>query len=316
MKKILFTLFAVLSISSFAKTNDYNFYLKGGIVYGNGEKLQKSIVNFSETAKENETIKGLMTLSETMLSRGSFKDYINDPTSKAALKDGIELFKDNVLDKSNNKINYILNFEATKNINENVEFGVGTAYIYNAKRGIKLSNEEIATIGKESLDSKVEKLDGKESVGTIFYKKITQQASGLKLDLKEPKYDILPFYLTTKYNFTALNKNVKPYIKADFGYAIPVNIKNISADLGKLKTGDSIAIQLLKNFSETFLSAMQIKVKGGIYLGISAGVEYNRLLTELGIFYIGGKVNLKSGSIESETDTSDVQVMLKVGYKF
>lgn len=153
-------------------------------------------------------------------------------------------------------------------------------------------------------------------MGEIFYKKITTEGSGLKLDLVEPKYDIIPIYFTAKYNFKGLHKDLIPYAKVDLGYAIPVNVKGLNADFGNLKQGDSVSLQILSNAGKSAIESLKTTATGGVYVGAAAGVEYKRFLAELGVTYIGGKIKYASGNITSETNTSDVQMMLKFGYRF
>lgn len=313
MKKTLLLVATLASISSFALGGGYNLYVKGGIVYGNGDKLKESVVDFG-----NEVVKNVSPIVNAFsgnMKTGSFKDYITDENIPN-IKEGMEVFKENILSKSKNKINGTVSLEVTKDVTNNLELGVGISYIYNTKREVKLSNKDIAKIGKESLDSKVKKLENKESMGEIFYKKITTEGSGLKLDLVEPKYDIIPIYFTAKYNFKGLHKDLIPYAKVDLGYAIPVNVKGLNADFGNLKQGDSKFLQILSNFGKSAIESLKTTATGGVYVGAAAGVEYKRFLAELGVTYIGGKIKYASGNITSETNTSDVQMMLKFGYRF
>lgn len=312
MRKMLLLITTLASITSYA-SGGYNFYVKGGIVYGNGDKLKESVVDFGNGI--DKAISPMVGLMSGQLKKGSFKDYITDE-NMPKIKEGLGVFKENILSKSKNKINGVVSLEATKNISENLELGVGISYIYNTKREIKLSNEDIAKIGKESLDSKVKKIENKDSMGTIFYNKITKEASGFKLELVEPKYDIIPIYFTAKYNFKGLHKDIVPYVKGDLGYAIPVNVSVVKADFGTLKKGDSLVMQVLKNFGDAAIKDLKTTAIGGVYVGAAAGVEYKRFLTELGVTYIGGKIKYQSGNIKGETNTSDVQMMLKFGYRF
>lgn len=107
----------------------YNLYVKGGIVYGNGDKLKESVVDFG-----NEVVKNVLPTGNafSVIKNGSFKDYITD-ANIPKIKEGMEVFKENILSKSKNKINGTVSLEVTKDVTNNLELGVGISYIYNTK---------------------------------------------------------------------------------------------------------------------------------------------------------------------------------------
>lgn len=99
-------------------------------------------------------------------------------------------------DKENKKITdgkpdslgYEFGIEYTRNINKNLELGLGTLYQSNSK-----------------LKSYTVEKDVKSQIG---------------------KYDSLPVYFTTKYSFDEFENGVKPYLKGNLGYSFNFNEKN------------------------------------------------------------------------------------------
>lgn len=95
--------------------------------------------------------------------------------------------KQKLTDGKANSPEYELGLEFTKNLNENVEVGIGLAYQFNSKL--------------------------KEYKGSDYTSKMG-------------KYDTLPLYIIGKYKFDSFDNGITPYLKANLGYSFNFNEKD------------------------------------------------------------------------------------------
>lgn len=84
--------------------------------------------------------------------------------------------------------------------------------------------------------------------------------AGVKLKASVDRYDSIPLYIVSKYNFNAFENGIKPYLKANLGYSF-------NLDKGSLKLdGEKIA---------------DMKMDDGVYFGIGGGIEYQNFFVDL-----------------------------------
>lgn len=167
---------------------------------------------------------------------------------------------------------YSFNVEATKNLNKYVEFGVGTGIIFNKHLSYSYEGQN----------------DSNQAIGIVKVKTVANNQ--------------IPVYLTTKLNFS--NSDVKPYIKADLGYAFNAKLKNFEYDEKIILPEDQVIDEVKSK-------------NGGLYAGIAAGIEYKNVIVELNAKYAGYAIELKHvGQQKSYTFKGNKTVGLSLGYKF
>lgn len=168
---------------------------------------------------------------------------------------------------TNDKGGFEFGVEATREILPNFELGLGVSY---QDHGKPEKNRD--TIGEQ----------GTYEFGNSGYKS-------------------LPVYLTAKYNLP-LESNVKPYLKADFGYSFNFDEKDIEG----YKVGGNK------------LTGLSSSIDNGIYYGIGGGVEYKNFVVEL--MYKANTTDVKynfQGFPERYKKSYDyTRTTLSVGYKF
>lgn len=132
---------------------------------------------------------------------------------------------------------YSFNVDITKNVGDYIELGVGTGYIHNKQYTYDFKYKLNAASPETTTNAKVFAIDN------------------------------VPLYATAKVKFS--KGNIKPYIKADLGYAFNVKYKHFKYADTKLDHTGNLHIN------------NKLEDKGGVYVGASAGIEaYN--------FYIEG----------------------------
>lgn len=326
MKKSLI-LFTILSISTLAAVDEYNFYLKGGIVYGNGKAFNKSFVTLAnkmvdekglEILKTNNTLSSLMT------------NATDGEKNKKGLVDIMKMSNETFFTNKTKKLNYNLSFETTKNINENLELGLGISYIYNKNRNMLIKKDNIVKEIHKIIDNVKVKYNTTQLNGLtgLFDNSQGKFDPNLKLTFTEAKYNSLPIYATVKYNFDKNKEfNFKPYVKLDVGYSFNFATKpklKVEGDLYKeFQKDDGSKINAYSDLNKKIveetqkaLANLKTTANGGLYTGVFVGAEYNNFLTELGMTYIGGKINYELDGKKGSTPTSSWQAIFNVGYKF
>lgn len=113
------------------------------------------------------------------------------------------------------------------------------------------------------------------------------------VDTSGVQYSSIPVYVTGKYNFF-LNSEARPYLKANLGYSF-------NFDSSDLET---------KNTVNDDIEKTSIDVKGGLYWGIGAGIEYKDYTIEL--IYAINKCKVSGSKKRADYD----RLSLSVGYKF
>lgn len=107
-------------------------------------------------------------------------------------------------------------------------------------------------------------------------------------------YKSLPIYAVAKYNIP-LESNVKPYLKADFGYSFNFDEKDLKGDRERIKTS----------------------IDDGLYYGLGGGVEYNNFIVELMYKVNKAEIQYKAkGNTSPKFDYDYSRTTLSVGYKF
>ena len=145
---------------------------------------------------------------------------------------------------------YEFAIEATKNLTDKIEFGLGIAY---QKHG----DPE----GKSFYDDYIE--NDYEVSGTEKY--------------DVPGYTSIPLYVTLKYKFDAIN-NFIPYVKGNIGYSFNIDdgdAKYSDTDIG-INVNDKKDIIV-----DSYESKYDIDMEDGLYYGIGAGFEYNNFTMDL-----------------------------------
>lgn len=158
-------------------------------------------------------------------------------------------------------LGYELAIEGTQNVTDSLELGIGIAY-----QGHNKNKEFTFKDGNDTLKSKI------------------------------AKYNSIPLYLTSKYNFDT-NNNFKPYIKANLGYSFNINAN-------KTKVTDNTGTENLKT-----------KVKNGLYTGIGAGAEYNNYLVDIMYQTNFAKASFSGIDNNSKSKLNYSRITLSVGYK-
>lgn len=208
---------------------------------------------------------------------------------------------------------YNLSLEATKDINKNLEVGLGIAYKTNKaavydidKVAKKTENVEKQLRGEQSLGEK-------EVLASILPAglKSIQGAGNHGKNIIDFSYNSIPVYLTAKMNLGDDN-NFKPYIKADLGYSFNIlknpQIDYVADNKSKNKEIPSKEIENeLKNFGFDE-SKDQLKVSNSLYLAGAIGAEYNNFIGEISASYTPAKI--------LGLDYSNFTVGANIGYKF
>ena len=114
--------------------------------------------------------------------------------------------------------------------------------------------------------------------------------------IKNTGYKSLPLYAVAKYNIP-LGTNVKPYLKADLGYAYNFGEKDA------IETWDG--------------PIAKTSVDNGLYYGLGAGIEYNNFVVELMYKVNRAKVQHEyNGAKSSKFDYEYSRTTLSFGYRF
>ncbi len=167
--------------------------------------------------------------------------------------------------KETDTVGYEVALEGTVEVIENVEVGLGIAY---QKHG-KSKSGSYSIIG----------------VNDVVETMNTQVAS----------FDSVPVYTVLKYNFPIDGTEIKPYLKANFGYSFNMKKGSSKADgVGTLET----------------------KISNGLYYGAGIGVEYQNFFLDAMYQINEAKAALKDTDIEMKKDYDYSRVTLGFGYKF
>ena len=170
-----------------------------------------------------------------------------------------------------NTISPSLFLETTYNVLPQTELGVGMGYI--KRKGFDY--EAIWRVNNNFESMKKGQNLGKE----------TYQVN---------RYSSVPVYLTLKQNYP-LNQDINAYLKTDLGYSFN-KIRNtqyqLYSDIGK-NAGE------FDKFSE---SPVDFRVKNGLYVGFSLGIEYKALLAEIGYYHTNSAI-----TVTSQNDRDDLR---------
>lgn len=175
--------------------------------------------------------------------------------------------------------------EATKEVYQGLELGLGVAYQDHGKPEKYTEVEDKTTVTDYWID-----------------------------EYKMTGYTSIPLYVTAKYNFKAIN-NFVPYIKANIGYSF----NDAKDDLEYV--GNLYDSQTDKWIDDDYGTA-DVKVKDGLYCGIGGGFEYNNFTVDLMYQLNKAKAEI---SFYDDTDNTTYKLKddfdysrftLSFGYKF
>lgn len=105
-------------------------------------------------------------------------------------------------------------------------------------------------------------------------------------------YNSIPVYATAKLNIYD-QEGIRPYVKGDVGY---------SFNTGYTETTGIDKVKEFKN------------LKGGLYVGAAAGVEYQNFIGEVSVKYSGAKATL-ADDVKNLVNLGNATVSANVGYK-
>lgn len=192
------------------------------------------------------------------------------------------VYEEDMSTEKADEFSYEFAVEATRNLTDNLEFGLGVAY---QKHG--------APNGTREYD------DFYNAQGKIEHYKAEYDMKG---------YTSIPLYLTLKYNFNAIN-NFVPYIKGNLGYSF-------NEEDGDITYTES---NLTQKTSEGY--KFGVDMNNGLYYGIGAGFEYNNFTIDL-MYQVNeatAKLTDKDPGYEYRTIEQDCnysRLTLSFGYKF
>lgn len=175
--------------------------------------------------------------------------------------------------------------EATKEVYQGLELGLGVAYQDHGKPKKYVEVEDKTTV----VDYWVDEYEMKG-------------------------YTSIPLYLTAKYNFKPIN-NFVPYVKANIGYSF-----NDSKD--DFKFGGCQYNSQTDEFLDSGYDTADTKVKNGLYCGIGGGFEYNNFTVDLMYQLNKAKAEMTFSDAKGNTtyelkdDFDYSRVTLSFGYRF
>lgn len=298
MKKVLIGLFSLLSMTAFAE--GYNVYVRGGVNFFAGmPDLKKAYIDAQKKSLDDE-----LKARKLPLDRRNKVEELNNnlmDSFDAALPMEKKYIK-----------GYNLSLEGTKNVNENIELGLGVAYRINKAVDYKFNSKTLT----DKLNSEIKEA-GKDFFNKEFFTKNN-------LVLRSLSYNSIPVYVTAKYNLGTFNE-FKPYVKADLGYSF-----NILNDEIALKGNTKAIKEQLEN--DIVLSGFigknitdihsETKISNGLYIGGAVGTEYKNFIVELAGSYINAeatssvKFNKNEYAGEMKLSIPIYNIGLNVGYKF
>lgn len=300
MKKYLFGLMAILSLTSFAKTH---FYVGAGVNYN-------ADTTFVKAYKKIKT----KQLSATK----DFSDS-NKLTQYILTKTLIETVKE---DKARFYKNLHLKLEVTTDVSDNLELGAGIKYFADTQPQVNIEAKEFikkAEKIKEELGNKVNN-GNKANIENMLKIKDAIKEGKYTVDL--PSHNSIPLYLTAKYNFRNVSDTFTPYVKADFGYAINLEPKEMKDTFNyKLSQETRENKETMKEFEDAAKTSngadKAFSVSHSFYTAVAVGTEYKNFFGELGLAFIGGKTTQTLNGVKLLTiPNPEIKTTFTVGYKF
>lgn len=175
--------------------------------------------------------------------------------------DNIALESRKASNGSTDGLGYEIALEGTKNINQNIEFGLGIAY---------------------QRHSDLDSYFGKDWSGPKTF--------------KVKRYDSIPIYLISKYNFNQFNNGLKPYLNINLG--ISFNMSDGDTQRGNNK--------------------IEADVADGLYFGVGGGIEYRNFFIDLMYKMNTGEIGHSYSEYKElyKNDMNYSRVTLGFGYKF
>lgn len=212
---------------------------------------------------------GLVTLSFVSLASEGTNLYLSTGVDMFGKFDrvsykGVETISFNK--EENDKGGFELTVEATREFYPNLELGLGISYQDHGKP---------------------EKATTRTAYGTY-----TVENTG---------YKSIPIYAVAKYNIP-IESNIKPYLKANFGYSFNYDESDIKAYNGTTKLPDDSAVWL----------------DDGIYYGLGGGIEYNNFIVEL-MYKVNraeSEITIMGGSEKIKEKYDYSRTTLSFGYRF
>ena len=189
---------------------------------------------------------------------------------------------------------YEFAIEATKSLNDKVEFGLGIAY---QKHG----DPE----GKSFYDS------------DTYYTGDKEYDNDWTAKYDVPGYISIPLYVTLKYKFDAVN-NFIPYVKGNIGYSFNIDDGDATCTETDVYTNVADKKDVIVN-SDKY--KYDVDMKDGLYYGVGAGFEYNNFTMDLmyQVTEATAEITDKEPGYENRVYKEDFnysRVTLSFGYKF
>ncbi len=234
-------------------------------------------------------------------------------------QEGSEEVKYELIREDSSKNGFEVSLEVTTPIYSNFDFGFGIAYQRHGK--LVSADKEFSGYTSSNVDGYIE-IENEGSTIYEYYSYYVQIPYDLGIQQlleEDTPYDSLPLYLTARYNFMSY-KNIKFYLKGNFGYSLNVNEPDrltldpnaefeeyindaselIGLDLAEYladSTGiplsdviaspeysaelEKIRAGVADDISRGFSKYVDVDVENGLYWGAGFGFEYSNWIAEL-----------------------------------
>ena len=200
---------------------------------------------------------GLAVISSMAMAAEGTNLYLKTGADISGKFDKVNILGENANKSESDRLGFDLTAEVTKEVYPNLELGLGLSYQDHGRP------EYIR--------------NGNDKVQNTGYKS-------------------LPIYGVAKYNIP-LESNIKPYLKADLGYAYNFGEKDA------IETWDG--------------PIAKTSVDNGLYYGLGAGIEYNNFLFEVMYKVNKADINYSFNDGEKLKKSYDYsRTTLSIGYKF
>ena len=234
-------------------------------------------------------------------------------------QEGFEEVKYELIREDSSENGFEVSLEVTTPINFNFDFGFGIAYQRHGK--LVSADKELNGYTSSNVDGFIEIKNEGSTIYEYYnyYVQIPYDLGMQQLLEEDTPYESIPLYLTARYNFMNY-KNMKFYLKGNFGYSLNVNEPDrlnlypnaefeeyindaselIGLDLAEYladTTGtplsdiitsteylaelEKIRSDVANDISRGFSKYVDVEVENGLYWGAGFGFEYNNWITEL-----------------------------------
>lgn len=300
MKKYLFGLMAILSLTSFAKTH---FYVGAGVNYN----------------ADTTFVKAYKKIKAKQLSATKDFSDANKLSQCILTKTLVDTIKE---DKASFYKNLHLKLEVTKDVSDNLELGAGVKYFADTQPQVNIEAKNFIENVEKTKQELGNKVNDQNKTNIEEMLKIKDAIKEGKYTVNLPSHNSIPLYLTAKYNFRNVSETFTPYVKADFGYAINLEPKKMKDEFKyKLSQETQENKEIMKSFEDEAKSSnganKVFSVSHSIYTAVAIGTEYKNFFGELGLAFIGGKTTQTMNGVKLITiPNPEIKTTFTVGYKF